>query len=109
MHCSLQRVGQLKSTQEDIFVLSTSSVLSLGRPVLSLLVVLAAGFYILRKKMLLTPKSKAAVKGCPAHTGNTALCVQIGLTQVVPSPNQISESHVLSRLAGEGQIHTEIL
>lgn len=111
VHCSLQRVGELKSTQEDTFVLSASAVLSLGRPVLSLLVILAAGFYIplSEKNALLTPKSRAAVKGCPAHTTNSALHVQMGLTQIVSSPNQIPGSHILSRLAGEGQIHTETL
>lgn len=60
VHCSFQRVGELKSTQRDTFVLSTSSVLSLCRLVLSLLVILAAGFYIpfSGKNALLTPKSR---------------------------------------------------
>lgn len=107
MHCSFQRVGELRSTQQDTFVLSTSGVLSLGRPVLSLLVILAAGFYIpfSEKKMLLTLRSRAAVKGCPAHTSNSTLCSD----EVLSSPNQIPESHILIRLSGEGQIHTETL
>lgn len=90
VHCSFQRVGELKSTQEDTFVLSTSSVPSLGRPVLSLLVILAAGFYIPSsgKKALFTPKCRAAVKGCPAHTSNSAFCFQMGLTQVLSSQNR---------------------
>lgn len=34
---------------------------------------------IIRKKMLLTLRSRAAVKGCPAHTSNSALCAQMRL------------------------------
>lgn len=63
---------------------------------------------ILRKKCSVNPQIQG-VKGCPAHTSNSALHVQMGLTQAASSPNQISESHILSRLAGEGQIHTETL
>jgi len=56
---------------------------------------------------LLTPKTGAASKGCPAHTRDSALCVQIGLAQIssVYDPQiRVPESHNLSRVAGEGQI-----
>lgn len=38
--------GELRSTLKDKFALSNSSMLSLYKPVLSVLVALASGFYI---------------------------------------------------------------
>lgn len=107
-----REVEELKSTQKDEFALPTSSVLSLCKPLISLLVTLDAGFHIQFSDKMLTPKSEAASKGCPAHTRGSSLCVQMGLTQIVSvyeSQIRVPGSHILSKVAGEGQIQTEVI
>lgn len=71
---AFREVGELKSTRKDKFVLCTSSVLLLCKPVLSLLVTLAAGFYspFSAKKLSVNPQSLEALPR--SHERLSSLC-----------------------------------
>lgn len=95
-----REVGELKRTQKDKFALSTSSMLSLCKPVLSMPVTLAAGFYIpFSDKMLsVNPQIWGCLRRLPCSHCDSAVCVQMGLMQItsVYDPPRSESLKVLS-------------